>query len=228
LARRAPGELRARGRAAAVAFRDRVISAIRGRPLPEWWSSAWEQALGVTGSLVESLTQVAGRTHAAAEWKLGETALPMDGGALHIRGRIDLLLTTAASLENAWLVDYKTGNRQPLRARDLAAGVGVQLALYALALRAAGAREVGLSLLTPGVPLDAPQLTLTELDSLEGLWRGLLRMQETGVFGMHGGLREEFGYRGDYPLATLAIDEEILAEKWVRTHPDFYLAEDGG
>ena len=51
-------------------------------------------------------------------------------------------------------------------------------------------------------------------------------MQESGVFGMRGALRTEFGFRGDYPLATLAIDEEILAEKWSLTHPDFADAED--
>ena len=51
-------------------------------------------------------------------------------------------------------------------------------------------------------------------------------MQESGVFGMRGALREEYGFRRDYPLATLAIDEEILAEKWTLTHPDFASAEE--
>jgi len=224
----APPELHDRVRAAATAFRDRVAAALAAhrRTLPDWWTSAWEQALGIAAPLAESVARVAGRTHAAAEWKLAETALPLEGGALHIRGRIDLLLTTDASLGDAWLVDYKTGHRQALRAKDLAAGDGVQLALYALALRAAGAREVGLSLLTPGAPLDAPQLALADLDALAGLWRGLLRMQESGVFGMRGALREEYGFRGGYPLATLAIDEEILAEKWTLTHPDFASTED--
>jgi hypothetical protein len=51
-------------------------------------------------------------------------------------------------------------------------------------------------------------------------------MQERGVFGMLGGLRDEFAFRGDYPLATLAIDPEVLEEKWALTHPNF--AEDAG
>ena len=224
----APAELHARVRAAANGFHDRVAAALttHRRTLPDWWASAWEQARGLAGPLAESVARISGRTHAATEWKFDDTAIPLDGGALHIRGRIDLLLTTAASIEDAWLVDFKTGNRQGLRAKDLAAGDGVQLALYALALRAAGARAVGLSLLTPGAPLDKPQLTLAELDTLDGLWRGLLRMQDSGVFGMRGALREEYGHRGNYPLATLAIDEEILAEKWTLTHPDFATAED--
>ena len=224
----APAELHDRIRAAATAFRERVaaVLATRRRTLPDWWASAWEQALGIATPLAGSIAQVAGRSHAAAEWKFEDTAIPLAGGALHIRGRIDMILTTDASLADAWLVDFKTGNRKPLRAKDLAAGDGVQLALYALALRAAGAREVGLSLLTPGAALDAPQLALADLDALDGLWRGLLRMQESGVFGMRGALREEYGFRRDYPLATLAIGEEILAEKWTLTHPDFATAED--
>jgi hypothetical protein len=46
-------------------------------------------------------------------------------------------------------------------------------------------------------------------------------MQETAVFGMVGAVRPEFGFGQEYPLATLAIDEEILAEKWALSHPDF-------
>ncbi len=223
-----PGQSQARIRAAAIAFRDRVtaVLATQRRPLPEWWASAWDQASDIATTLAGSVCSVTGRTHAAAEWVLTEAALPLPGGALHLRGRIDLLLTTSESLDDAWLIDYKTGHRDPLRLKDLAAGDGIQLALYALALRSAGARAVGLSLLTPGAPLAAPQLTLADLDSLDGLWRGLVRMQESGVFGQRGALREEYGFRRDYPLATLAIDEEILAAKWTLTHPHFALAED--
>ena len=226
----APAELPTIVRAAASAFRERVtaVLATQRRSLPDWWVSSWDQALGVALPLAESVAHVTGRTHTAAEWKFDDTSIAIGGGALHIRGRIDLLLTTGASLEDVWLIDYKTGNRKGLSMGNLAGGDGVQLALYALALRAAGARAVGLSLLTPGTPLDAPQLTLADLDQLDGLWRGLLRMQESGVFGMRGALREEYGHRSDYPLAALAIDEEILEAKWTLTHPYFASAEEEG
>ena len=46
-------------------------------------------------------------------------------------------------------------------------------------------------------------------------------MQERGVFGMRGPLRSEFSFNADYPLATLAIDEGVLEEKWAITHPHF-------
>jgi hypothetical protein len=51
-------------------------------------------------------------------------------------------------------------------------------------------------------------------------------MQETGIFGLRGLIRNEFGFNPDYPLATLPIDKEFLDEKWVLTHPAFADDED--
>ena len=51
-------------------------------------------------------------------------------------------------------------------------------------------------------------------------------MQETGIFGLRGPIRNEFGFNPDYPLATLPIDQEFLDEKWVLTHPAFADDED--
>ncbi len=220
-----PDEIRARVRKSADAFLQHVREILRrcGHPLPDWWLSAWEQALPISGQLAERIAGVAGRTHLATEYSLPrDLAVALgDGAKLYVHGRIDLILATSPSPDDAWIVDYKTGDRKPLRADKLGTGDGLQLALYALALRELGTRTVGVSLLTPGLALDAPQLGLTELAAQAPLWRGLHRMQETGVFGMHGAIRDEYAFRGDYPLATLAIDEEILAEKWRLTHPDF-------
>ena len=99
-------------------------------------------------------------------------------------------------------------------------------ALYALAFHQLGARSVGVSVLTPALELDRPQLTLDDLKAQEPIWRGLRHMQESGVFGMRGRLRDEFAFHGDYPLATLAIDEDVLAEKWGRTHRELSDGED--
>jgi len=217
----APAELRRRAFAAAEMVRNLASAALAAqrRALPDWWLSAWQQAWSATAQLVESIAAVQGRTHAATEWSLEDTALPVDAHHLFVRGRIDLLLSRNETIEDVWIVDYKTGNRQALRVKDIEAGSGLQLALYALALRSAGAREVGVSLLTPGVSLDQPQLHLADLGGLGNLWRALLQFQETGIFGMHGSLRSEFGFGHDYPLATLAVDEDILAGKWALTHP---------
>ena len=44
-------------------------------------------------------------------------------------------------------------------------------------------------------------------------------MQQTGVFGMHGPLRSTYRFTDDYPLATLAVDPDILEQRWELTHP---------
>ena len=220
-----PPELLARVHAHATAFRERVRAVLSAcdRTAPDWWLSAWQQALHIAGRLAQRVAAVASRTHLATEWTLADTAIPLgDGAALHTHGRADLLLTTAPTSKDAWIVDYKTGNRKPLTEKKLRGGDGVQLALYALALRANG-----VSLLTPDLALESPQLTLDELTAQSRLWRGLHRMQESGVFGLRGALRDEFAFRGDYPLATLAIDEAVLDEKWTRTHPDLCDEEEG-
>jgi hypothetical protein len=175
--------------------------------------------------LAEGVTRLPGGAYAATEWRIEDAAVPVGSETLHVRGRIDLLLGPAATLDDLWLVDYKTGNRSALRTADIEKGEGLQLALYALALRASGANEVGLSLLTPALRLEEPQIRVGDLDALAGLWRGLLHVQNTGIFGMRGPLRQEFGFSQEYPLATLAIDPDILAEKWALTHPELSPAE---
>ena len=213
----APVQLLARVHSHSDGFRGRVQEVLRagGRPVPDWWLSAWQQALHIAGSLAQHVAAIQGPTHLATEWNLADTAIPLQGdGHLHVRGRIDLLLTSAPAPADAWIVDYKTGSRKPLTAGKLATGDGLQLALYALALNARG-----VSLLTPALDLTV-QLTLADLLAQPRLWRGLLRMQEEGVFGMRGRLRDEFAFRGDYPLATLAVDADVLDEKWALTHRD--------
>ncbi len=208
----------------ALNFCDRIRAILRtcDRAMPEWWLSAWQQALHIAERLVQRIAEVEGRTHLATEWTFADTAIPLGEGApLHVHGRVDLILATSPAPDDAWIVDYKTGNRKPLTEKKLRAGDGLQLALYALALHQLGAYTVGVSLLTPDLALTAPQLTLADLTAQTPLWRGLRAMQERGVFGMRGPLRSEFSFNADYPLATLAIDETVLEEKWAMTHPDF-------
>ena len=205
-------------------YRDNVSAILRscGRAMPEWWLSSWQQAFQIADLLARHIARVKGRTHLATEWKFDDTAIPLaNDSALHVHGRVDLILATSPECEDAWIVDFKTGNRKALSAKKLAAGDGLQLALYALALHERGARTVGASVLTPDLELDLPQLTLIDFTTQPALWRGLFEMQERGVFGMRGALRSEFAFNADYPLATLAIDEDVLEQKWEITHPEF-------
>ena len=95
----------------------------------------------------------------------------------------------------------------------------MQLGLYALAARHLGATNVFLSLLSPAVKPIAPQLSVGDMDAEADIFQELARMQQTGVFGMRGPLRSAWTFTRDYPLATLAVEHDILEERWELTHP---------
>jgi hypothetical protein len=215
------------------------------RPLPDWWMSGWSNALYIADRLAAKMSGLgADWTHMAPEWPLDSpTNIPVGKNEfLRVRGRIDLILGRGTSkesglpFESLWLIDYKTGRQRGLyfherRSREaspekfrklLTKGRGVQLALYALATQALGASNVQLALLGLADELE-PQFHLADALAQKEFWRELYRMQETGLFGMHGRIHADYGFAYDYPLATLAIDEELLKQKWAITHPPLAL-----
>jgi len=234
---------------AAERFRKTVVDlcASAGRPVPDWWNSGWNNAFALADFLASKLAEARGQPRMAAEWRLESPQLLSlsDGNKLRVRGRIDLILAQTqpndSQLAGAdiWIVDYKTGSQKPLtppgrtpdaRAanlrKKLVRGDAIQLGLYGLAARELGAAEIRLSILSLRTELDRPQLEMTALAAASDFWSELYRMQETGIFGLRGLIRNEFGFNPDYPLATLPIDKEFLDEKWVLTHPAFADDED--
>ncbi|MDB6172964.1 MAG: hypothetical protein JWL59_2275 [Chthoniobacteraceae bacterium] len=239
-----PAEIASRTRWHAEAFRQTVaawLAAIGRGDTPDWWFSGWRQAVAIAGSLARRLGNAEACAWMATEWNVPPVEVELEEGkTLHIHGRIDLILSAGAPRRATelpaapWIVDYKTGNKKSLNpsgkfpedraaklAKKFAGGESLQLALYALALRQLGAESLGISVLTPDLTLDSPQLTLDDINAQQRLWLGLHRMQETGVFGMHGALRDEFSFGNAYPLATLPIDPVLLEEKWRISHPEF-------
>ena len=200
----------------------------RRRELPDWWQSTWQQARSGAALLVDSVAAVQGQTHGATEWTHRGHRAARWRAARSISAAASICCSAPlASLEDVWLVDYKTGNRQPplkKGPRRRAKASNSRSTPSPCAPRARGRSASACS--RRARRSTEPQIHLADLDGLAGLWRILLRMQETGVFGMLGPLRAEFGYGQDYPLATLAIDEDILADKWLLTHPDLAPEED--
>ena len=240
----APAEFQMLARAEALRFRGEVTSLLEscGRATPDWWLSGWRNAAYLADCFAAKLATISGWTELATEWRLH--AAPVTFGAdtvLSFNGRADLILarggTDPAGVQDRelWVVDYKTGSKKTLRpsrcktdeelseklGKKLRCGEGIQLGLYALALRAAGARNVSVSLLSPALSLDGPQLRAEEIAAQESFWRELARMQTTGIFGLRGEIRSDFTFSGNYPLATLAVDQELLETKWAITHPAF-------
>lgn len=209
-------------------------------PLPDWWTSGWSNALYISDCLAGKLSGLSDWSHLASEWKLAApTEIPVSpNDKLRVRGRIDLVLAggtrtnTGLGFSNLWIVDYKTGRQRGFNLRELrkqesseqkfrkqlVEGRGVQLALYALAAHALGAAHARLTLLATTGEME-PQFQLEDALAQKEFWQELQRMQESGVFGMLGRVHNEFGFARAYPLATLAIDPDLLREKWAITHP---------
>lgn len=220
--------------AAAEGTRRQVEAAYRaaGTTLPEWWIALWEEARGTARHIAAELEQIQGWPRIATEWSLPRkliVTLP-DGSRMPLRGRMDLLLADGdprgEAQPNYWVVDYKTGNDTPLQAnrlgQQLVKGKSLQICLYALARAHLGAADVTASLVSLYTRME-PQVRLSDLrnPSLNAFWQELACMQASGVFGMLEPLRPEYGFAPDHPLATLAIDIDILEEKWALTHPGF-------
>ena len=207
-----------------------------GKTIPDWWLSGWLNARYLARHLG---AKMAGATD--WKWMIAEYGVGRDGpvkiaGAVELRlhGRIDLVLAQTEikdfTGQNVWIVDYKTGADKELKDSDLhdalVKGTALQLGLYALALRALGAAQVGASILSSAVRKVAPQLSATDLAPHTNVFADLAEMQQTGIFGMKGEIRPAFGYSAAYPLATLAIDEEVLEDKWQRTHGNLVLEKE--
>jgi hypothetical protein len=236
-------EIRARLIERAYRFRDQVrnLCSACAQPLPDWWTSGWNNALYVADCLATKLSGLANDwSHMAPEFPLDSpTIIPLAANQqLRIRGQIDLILArgdedeSRLGFSDLWIIDYKTGRQRAfslyeLRKQEtaqeklhklLVKGRGVQLGLYALGAHALGAAQVQLSLLGRADELK-PQFDLSDALAQKDFWRELNRMQETGVFGMLGSVYAEYGFASEYPLATLGIDEDLLKQKWAMTHP---------
>jgi hypothetical protein len=85
---------------------------------------------------------------------------------------------------------------------------------------------VSASILSSAVRKVAPQLSVVDLAPHKNVFADLAVMQQSGVFGMKGELRPAFGYSATYPLATLPIDEDVLEDKWQRTHENLVLEKE--
>ncbi|MFL6540926.1 MAG: PD-(D/E)XK nuclease family protein [Chthoniobacterales bacterium] len=211
-----------------------------GRHLPDWWESGWQGALCVAQTLGRILSTADGWPWLAAEWRIDACSIEFAKGCeLLLRGRADLLLgktaSAPASLEipELWIVDFKTGNKDSLSkalgdgeqrlekvCRKVLKGDALQLALYAQAAKELGAENVQVSLLSPNSATAEPQLGLQDFAQCLDAFRELARMQATGIFGFKGPLRSAYTFTRPYPIATLAVDPEVVEERWEKTHPD--------
>jgi hypothetical protein len=246
-----PGADECAARVSAAAERKRAevreLCRLAGRTIPDWWDSGWEHALCLAQALGRIVSAIEDWKWAATEWRLKAQAIALgEDLTLLLSGQADLVLgkTDAVpgslALPDLWIVDYKTGNKKSLSPRSrkkeeprpprvlksVLKGDALQLALYSLAARQLGAQSVGVSIFSPVIAKPEPQLRDGDFADCGPAFRELARMQATGIFGMKGRLRDAFSFTKNYPLATLAIDPEIIEERWEFTHPDLASEEE--
>jgi hypothetical protein len=233
--RPAADEILRRVIAAADDFRGEILAIINacGRTCePDWWRSGWRNARHLAEQFAQQLAATEDWSRLATEWQLGSPQIIRLTGSeeLRVRGRLDLILARDERADEIWIVDYKTGEAKPLRSgarelrKQLIGGEGVQICIYALAFRD-DFIDICASLLTREADLE-PQVNLDDIVAANELWEEIVRIEKTGIFGMLGEIRSEFTFTGDYPLATLPIDQFLLRDKWEHTHPAF--AKDQG
>ena len=225
----------------------RELCRLSGATVPDWWDSGWENALCLSQTLGSLLGMIDDWKWAAPEWRLETQPIALGHDrSLLLHGRADLLLGKTAPPSGSlvgtdlWILDFKTGNKKSIAPRTrkkdeprpprvlkmVVKGEAMQLALYTLAAMRLGAQRVGSSILSPVVNKPEPQLHDDDFANCHDAFRELARMQTTGIFGIKGSLRGAFNFTKDYPIATLAIDPDIIDERWELTHPDLVAEEE--
>ncbi len=218
-------------RAKAGVTRERVEAAFAaaGRTLPEWWQADWAKARALALGFAEAVTESGLGHYVTTESAIdaGTYHLNTWVPALSLRGRMDLVLAdrvpdfkdeTAPIPGSLVVIDFKTGQDKPLTDSRLKKGEGLQIALYALALRNLAGCETQAVLLTPGA-VCSPQMSTETMDALEPLWRTVAEVASTGILGDLPEPGSGFGFSAPRPLAELGVPDEVLRARWALTHP---------
>lgn len=182
----------------------------------------WKKAQSIALNLIETL-KLAGVNYMVSEWSLPHSTswgLPQ-GSVLQLVGRIDAIASSQPiDLENPlshkdealWILDFKTGKTPPLDVKKLNKDAsGLQVGLYALALRALGFRNIRCSIVLPKAGLE-PQLVLEEIEALPNIYSRMEAVLQSGVFGMKPGPHSPYTFI-PYPIATIAVHAAVLEAK---------------
>jgi hypothetical protein len=216
----------------AAAERERQRATERTGSLPPWWHHVWGEARAKALGLGDALAPQLAERFFLSEYRLpgpGLVALPgTDRADFELRGQIDLLLIepgavpldpTSGSFSDCscWVIDFKTGSAKNLTPSRLEKGIGLQAMLYALAVRAAGAASIAVSLHTFDAPLK-PQVQIGQIEANVGLFRSLDRLHRAGIFGQRPDAENEYAFAPAYPMATRPIAAAVLEAKWALVH----------
>jgi hypothetical protein len=212
-------------------IRMKAMAARADVTLYPWWEHVWQQARSIALALGRDLAPLLAERLVHSEYRLAKSrvALPgTDQSDFELGGRIDLLLVEPGAIPfdpvkfpfsdcGCWVIDFKTGAARRMSARSLDNGMGLQAMLYALAIKAAGARSVAVSLQTYDSALK-PQVQIEQIEANVQLFRSLDRLHRLGIFGQRPEAESDYGFSRQVPMATRPIPAGILEAKWALTH----------
>lgn len=194
------------------------------RRLPDIWRANWYEAKRIAINLCHSLSSMSNTHYFFSEYTIPE----ISSGVLDIplRGRIDLIVYPIRDLENKshplWIIDFKTGSSGTLTQNKLKRGIGLQLALYALALKVEGFHDINLSIVQPHSTL-SKQIDINEVLECNDLLNTINLIYQTGKVGLRESMDKFYGRASILPLSTLKIESDIIKKKWNLTHPSLSL-----
>jgi hypothetical protein len=197
------------------------------RTLPEWIQRLVFETLQQAQLLLRKTYEAtAGFDYCGQEVQLDDVCIRFaDDYSIETKGRIDVLfaknLLGQLSADNEILIfDFKSGQAtQALSKSNLKKGRGIQGALYGLGLSAINGVECDVGYVTSHHQ-NITMLKLCDMQEVEGLWRGIADMLESGKFGALPEQAYGMAATGEKrPLATTMIAPKVLQRKWELTHP---------
>lgn len=195
------------------------------RTLPDIWKANWHEAKRTATSLCNSLSDVSNSLYLFSEYSISEannkTTLNITN--IPLKGRIDLIAYAVKNLDDKthplWIVDFKTGSSGAMTTNKLKKGIGLQLALYALAFKLNGFSDIYLSIAQPHSIL-SKQIHINDVLECNTLFDAINAIYKSGKLGIRNPMEKSYGATSSFPLSTLKIESEIIEKKWNLTHPN--------
>lgn len=200
------------------------------RTVPDIWKANWHEARRTAMALCNSLSEISESFYLFSEYAIdliieSEKESILKVIDIPLKGRIDLMAYPANKLDDKsqplWIIDFKTGSSGALTANKLKKGIGLQLALYALAFKLDGFDDIDLSIVQPYSML-SKQIHVSDILECKTVLDAISLIYETGKLGIRESMDKAYGGGFNFPLSTLKIEGDIIEKKWRLTHPSLY------
>ncbi|NRA26488.1 MAG: PD-(D/E)XK nuclease family protein [Opitutales bacterium] len=204
-----------------------------GGALPDWWHHLWWSQKAAVRRYID---RVAGLTSEGV-WSFAGFEVSLPTGVriglgtpevLSISGRIDLVLADSEALPSPQnpnpsgrylVIDFKSGTRNAITEKSLLRGEHLQLVVYAAALSALKAEDVGILVVDRLGDGKTYSIETGTDENLEMFLAGVRTLIKRGLLGPKPCINREFSFSRPYPIAHVEIDDKILTERWNLTHP---------